>query len=368
MSDNLNIFNTSKTQAEYRQTPLFLGPEPGLFDTVNKQYPEIWALYKEMKALDWDEGEFDYGQCLTEFASVDPDIADMMIETLAYQWEADSVASRAIAPILAPFISSSEAWALYQRISDNEVIHAATYSEIIRLSFKDPATVLERILAVKEATTRMETVNAIFQETYIASHEYALGKREADQDLYNLLYTFIATLFIMERVQFMASFGITFTITGAGMFQPVEMAVKKIAQDELELHVETGRAVLAIEHRTERGQIAREQCKERITQVFHEVVQSEMDNLDFLFRGGRKLLGTNIAKCKEWVLFNAKDPVVTLGLDSHLKFPDANPMKHLESRLNMNKNQSAPQEQDNAAYKVGVVINDDAGKIYPVNF
>lgn len=362
------IFNTKKTAAEYKEgATLLFGSDPGLFDTVNKKFPKIWDLYKEMKSLDWDEGEFDYSQCLIEFKTGD-DAAEMMIETLAYQWEADSVASRCIAPVMAPFVTNSELWAAYQRISDNEVIHAATYSEIIRLSFEDPSEVMDKILAVKHAMTRMETVNKVFAEAFVASHEYALGIRPYSQELYNLVYKFIATVFIMERVQFMASFGITFTITGGGRFQPVEMAVKKIAQDELEVHVELGREVLRIEGQTDRGRIAAEATKGELTRILHEVIQSEFDNLEHIFRDGRKLLGTNIQKCREWVLFNAKDPLVTLGLESDLKFPAENPMRHLESRLNMNKSQSAPQEQDNAAYKVGVVFNDDDGEIFPVDF
>ena len=60
---NENIFNTNKT--DYERTPLFLGQAPGLFDTVNKNYPKIWNLYKLMKSLDWDENEFNYTTCNT---------------------------------------------------------------------------------------------------------------------------------------------------------------------------------------------------------------------------------------------------------------------------------------------------------------
>ncbi len=56
---NSNVFNIDKT--DYQAPALLMGPqEPGLFDTVNKQFPEIWTIYKSQKALDWDENEFDY--------------------------------------------------------------------------------------------------------------------------------------------------------------------------------------------------------------------------------------------------------------------------------------------------------------------
>ena len=38
------IFNIEKT--DYTTPSLFMGEQPGLMDTVNKKYPEIWKLYK----------------------------------------------------------------------------------------------------------------------------------------------------------------------------------------------------------------------------------------------------------------------------------------------------------------------------------
>ena len=145
------VFNISKTLAEYKNTPLFFGAEPGLFDTVNKQYPQIWALYKEMKSLDWDENEFDYSQCNSDFKNCDTSVSEMMIRTLAWQWEADSVASRSIIACFMPFISSSELFAAWCRISDNEVVHSSTYSEIVRMSFDDPTRVLGDVLNIQES-------------------------------------------------------------------------------------------------------------------------------------------------------------------------------------------------------------------------
>ena len=74
---NSNVFNINKT--DYTASSLFLGDKPGLFDTVNKQYPRLWDLYKKMKSLDWDENEFDFTPCLTEFKTCPKSVYDMMI-------------------------------------------------------------------------------------------------------------------------------------------------------------------------------------------------------------------------------------------------------------------------------------------------
>ena len=363
------IFNTEKSLESYKHPSLFLGEDTGLFDTVNKRYPKIWGFYKEMKSLDWSEDEFDYSQCLIDFKTCPKDTADFMIETLAWQWEADTVASRSTIGILAPLVSSSEAWAAYQRISDNEVVHAATYSEIVRMSFDNPDEVIKKILSAKESLTRLESISKVFEDMRIMSLRYALGEIDRnDEALYHQIILMAVATLMLERIQFMASFAITFSICGTGLFQPIGKAIQKIAQDELEVHSEFGKEVIRTEKKTERGARALEILKPKIQALFDEVIESELSWLDHLFSNGRSLIGTNLEICKKWVLFNARDVSQFLGLTSTHKLPKVNPMPYMETWLNMNKTQSAPQEQDQAAYKVGSVFNDDESSNFDVDF
>lgn len=696
-----SMFNASKTQEEYSNTPLFLGAEPGLFDTINKQYPKIWDLYKEMKSLDWDANEFDYSQCNIDFKNSPKDVADIMIRTLAWQWEADSVASRSIVAAFAPFVTNSELWAAWGRISDNECytpdhevltptgwkhiadvtledkvaqwkystsevtfvnpisiikkdysgevvsfsaesgnisqvvtpnhrmpvvypywkgqsqpefklakdvkyhggngfplsgtlhsgrgmtpqerlyvavqadgslcsekytgantgmlhykftfhkkrkiarllelceqagwevreldvkvderhkgtrrtfyvyvpveqfrrdakdfswidfskiskqwaldfideirhwdgtttkigrvryssgnkscidsvvtiahlagyrahitniaertnvlmpngcysdtkaafqvyitprsyipgntvikevkeysgmvyclsvpssffmvrrngvvsvggncVHSTTYSEIVRMSFDNPKEVLGQILSVKESLERLEAVGKIFKELSVKGKQYGLGLIEADQDLYNSIYVAVCTMLILERLQFMASFAITFSIADSGVFQPIGQAVRKICTDELTVHAELDKEIIRIENKTERGVLAKHQTKEQVKKVFLEVIASEIKWSEYLF-DGRQLAGVNSDVLKQWVLFNAKDVARFLDIETELEFPKENPMPWLENWIDINKQQAAPQEQDLAQYKVNNTFNDDQEVNFDVDF
>lgn len=362
------VFNLAKTSEQYREkNPLFFGPAPGLFDTINKPYQKIWSIYKTMKSLDWDESEFDYSICNLEFKTAPKSVSEMMIRTLAWQWEADSVASRAIAPLLAPFITDSSLWAAYQRVSDNEVVHAATYSEIVRMSFDNPEEVLSEVLAVKESLARLDCVKEVLDELQRVSHKYADGQLTAEEAYPTVFKTAVALL-ILERIQFMASFAITFTICSTNLFQPIGKAVQKIAQDELEVHVALDKEVLRIELATDRGQKTYQQLKPFIKKLLDEVVNGELTWTDYLFSEGRELLGANATKVKNWVLFNARDVYEFLDIETDHKFPKTNPMVHLEDWINIGKTQAAPQEQDNNQYKVNVIVRDDEGTKFDVDF
>lgn len=360
------VFNLDKT--DYQTPSLLMGQEPGLFDTVNKHYPAIWKLYKTQKSLDWDENEFDYKSCNTQFKTCSKSVYEMMIKTLAWQWEADSVASRAIAPVLAPFITSSELWAAWQRISDNEVIHAATYSEIVRNSFDDPRVILDEVLRVREAQERLTEVSKAFGDLYIKAHEYALGIAKRDQETYNVLFKGIVALLALERIQFMASFAVTFAICDTGLFQPIGKAVQRIAQDELEVHVALDKEVLKHEFtNTEFGKRALEETRDDVKRLLDQVVQSEFEWIDYLF-SEHELVGLNAEVLKRWTLFCAKDVYRFMGVETDLKFPQSNPLKFMENWLNISKTQPASQEQDHAQYKVGIMRRDDEDAEFDVDF
>src|SRR3954469_9371729 len=101
------IFNAGK--ADYKNTgSIFLGEANGLFDTINKNHPKIWEIYKNLKSLDWDELEFQFKQCNVEFKTRPASIGDRMIKTLGWQWEADTSAANSVISVMAPFLSSSE--------------------------------------------------------------------------------------------------------------------------------------------------------------------------------------------------------------------------------------------------------------------
>lgn len=362
-----DVFNYQKT--DYEKPSLFMGEKQGLFDTINRHYPDIWTIYKTQKSLDWDENEFDYSSCNADFKSCSKSTYDMMIKTLAWQWEADSVASRAIAPVLAPFITATELWAAWQRISDNEVIHAATYSEIVRNSFDDPSSIIDEILRVEEAHARLGRVVKAFQDGYTASHQFALGQLENDQSTYNKVFMMVVALFCMERIQFMASFAVTFAICDTGMFQPIGKSIQKIAQDELEIHAELDRAVLKNELKTTRGKAAFQQCRGDIEELLEEVVDSEITWINYLFSEGRELVGMNADRLTAWTLYCAKDVYRTLNITTDkYDFPGVNPLKYMEKWLNISKTQASPQEQDIAAYKVGVMKRTDEGMIFDADF
>lgn len=364
------IFNTEKS--DYSEPSIILGEQPGILDSIHDHYPDLFEIYKRLRKLDWDEQEFDFSSCMVDFETCDKSTYDMMIKTLAWQWEADSMATRAISSILGPVITDSKVWAAYLRISENEAIHALTYSEIVRNSFKNPNVILDEILAVQEAQGRMYAVANVMDTAYHTSYAYALGQRENDESTYNDMFMFLVALYFLERIQFMASFSITFAICKTGWFQPIGHAVKKIAQDEFEIHAQYGQGVLRALMATPRGRKAYEQCKPKMLELFTEVLTIETEWIEYMFSEGRSLPGVNAKKIVDWTLFNANAARTFLGFkDSELTefadnftaltgdvlvWPTTNPLPYMEEYMDISASQSSPQEEKSKSdYQVNLM-------------
>lgn len=357
------ILNLKKT--DYEKPSLFMGQRLGLVDSLNVHYPQLYKLYKDMKAKDWDELEFKFGSSTlnSEFKTCPKNNYDIMIRTLAWQWEADSVAAKSILAIIAPFATNSELFYGWQRIADSESTHALTYSEIVKNSFDNPDEVLKDILEIKEAFSRLEIVGEIFNNALMTGSKLNLGLVERNQDTYNDIFMFVVALYCLEAIQFMSSFGITFAMGNAQEFIPIAMAVQKIANDEYYVHRPWDRAVLDIELGNEYGLTAFNKNRERILNLINSIVRSEMSWNDYTFSEGREHPGLNKDVLNKGVLFYAKEVYEFFGFTKEeipFELPNKNPLLYMNDWLEIDKMQTSPMEQKSGNYVLGMIAKDSS--------
>lgn len=368
MIDN-SIFNTKKNY-DVTASSLFLGQEPGLLDTINRTHPEIFALYKKMKSLDWDENEFPFDTCIAEFQTCDRNQYDIMIKTLAWQWEADSVAAHSIAPIVAPFVSSSDLWACWLQISTNEVLHAACYSEIVKGSFVDHKETFASVLGEVEAYKRLSHIaSAMFYVKSIAAQLMDKRMSRDDPRARDAIMLFTVAMLLLERVQFMSSFAITFAFAEAGMFLPIGKAVQKICNDEFNVHVLLDKAILKNELNLKLGRESFERIKPQVYKMIEEVGASELNwTRQVLFADGRQLVGCNADMVCDWVQFGLTDVYDTLGLkNDKFKTIRKNPLEYMDDWIDINRNQASPQEEKTGNYLLGGFADTSSNKVYSVD-
>ena len=361
-----NIFNAAKT--DYARPSLFLGEPMGLLDTINVHYPELTELQDRLIEMNWKHNEFPFELCNTQFKTCDRGLYEVMIRTLAWQWEADSIAARTLLPVMAPFISSTELFGLWGEISRNEYLHARTYSHIVKSSFDNPNEVLADILAVRESLDRSVAISKVMQRAYLVSHQLSLGqlKRE-DEEVYDAVFLFVVAVWCLEAIQFMSSFGVTFAVAETGMFVPIGYAVQKICQDESVIHQYAGRKILEIELQTKRGISTYLRLQSQIKDIVDEVVQTELDWNANLLSEGRSLEGYTVDMLNGHTLVQAKPVYEFFGIQTDHVFPEITPLNHLKGWFDINGVKGAPQEIKQGNYLLDGLVRDDQRKVIDVS-
>jgi ribonucleoside-diphosphate reductase beta chain len=347
----------------YEQTTksFFLGERLGLLDTVNRTNENIWYLYELLKSLDWSPRDVSLEATREEFKSAPPEIITLMINNLAWQWEADSVVSSLIS-IIEPYISNTEVKVYFQEVSRNEVLHAITYSEIVRNSFDNPKEVLGKILANKEALTRMQTVNNVFEEAHKVGIDLTLNKvSRNDPYVRDTLMKFLIALFCLERIQFMGSFATTFGIGKQGMFLAPVKLIQKIFIDEYHVHTEGDRLIIKNELSTLEGQ----ESFNRIVDVVKDIITEVTDNeLNWILHNyeDNLLKGITTKDLMEFTYYGVTDVCSTLKISNPYKNVVTNPLPYMDEYVNINMYKRSPQEEDGTNYLTGGFI-DDGGKV-----
>lgn len=361
-----SVFNKDNDAWKTGHYPLFLGQPLGLYDSIHVPYPQLFDLYKLQKSMDWTEDEVNLEQSRLDLLSCSKNNYDIMVKTLSFQWELDSVASRAIAPLFAPFVSNSELWVMLSKQSEVENLHALTYSEIIRQCIADPQEVISQVMENDEVVARSEAVVECFDKLAEYGALYTLGKVDkTSKELRYVVLKGLIALYCLERIQFMCSFACTFALAEQNFFIGIAKLVQKIAQDE-QVHVMMDQAALDILLKEEEWSSLVAENDEDIRNLIQEVVEQEISWNNYLFSEGRAIVGLNEKLLNEYVYWNTQKAYDFLKIDNPNKRIDKDPIPWMENWLDLNRTQNANQEMDNTNYRLNNVTDDIEDEIFDI--
>ena len=349
-------FNAANIGYISNKYPLFLGQSLGVVDTINVKYPELEKLYQDQLAQIWNEFEIDLNQDKIEMKTLPKETMDLMVKTIMWQTVADSVAARSIIETLGQHITNTELSNLATLWSFFEVIHARTYSHIIKQTFQAPNEMLEELYADAAVLQRSDIIIKTFDDmanirnnTNVTTHEIKC----------QILKT-ITALFALEAVAFMSSFAVTFAITETGVFQGIGKLVKLICRDEV-LHTRMNHSILSILQKDPDWEIAFSETSGDIKSILDAVVTQELTWPDYLFSEGRKVVGLNATILKEYSLFMAKPVYDSLNVEFDYTVITENPLPYMDTYIDPTKVQTANMEIQNGSYLVGAIKDDTSG-------
>lgn len=366
------VFNAQNDGYKDQHYPLFLGQRLGLYDSIHVAYPVIDENYKLQRSLRWTEDEVNLEQSRMDLLPAGaggkskPEEIDLMIKNLALLWELDSVASRSIIALFAPFISNSELTANMTEWTAMEVIHALTYSEILRQCVPDPMRPIEEVVKNDEVLGRSKLIINTFDELAEAGAKYNLGMLHDGPELKASIIRGLVALYILERVQFMSSFATIFAIAETNKCIGIAKLVQLICRDEL-AHAKFSSTIIGILRKDPEWEKVYQSTLPQLEAMLDEIMEREFRWNKYLFTEGRKLVGLNELLLNEWVQYCAYELARDLDIPFKYDKITAYPIPWMDNWIDFDKTQNANQEADNTSYRMNSVSNDvDDDEIFDI--
>lgn len=358
------VFNAENTAHKTGDYPLFLGQQMGMYDSINKKYPQLFELYKKQKEQDWAEDEVDLSQSISDFVTCSKSTYDVMVQTLMWQWEADSVAARSIICLFSPFITNSELFTLLMKQSEIEVLHALTYSEIVRQCLPNAREIIEEIQENQDVLSRSGVIVKYMQELEVIGAKYRLDPSSVEEDVVRkCILRALFALLALESIEFIASFACTFAVAEQGIFVQVAQLVQKIMLDEM-LHSKGDFAIIDILLNDPAWEKSFLEIKGELKEILDEVRTKEYGWSDYIFSEGRAIIGLNSPLLKEWVDYNCSPIYDYYDIDKDFVPPTKDPLPFMQVWMKPSLQQTANQEMSNTDYRVNTTVNDAEEEIW----
>jgi ribonucleoside-diphosphate reductase beta chain len=130
--------------------------------------------------------------------------------------------------------------------------------------------------------------------------------------------------------------------------------ISLILQDEI-LHAEwTGWLINQVVKEDERFAKAKEDCEAEVYQMYMDVVREEKEWADYLFKLG-PVIGLNANILKDFVDYTAFTRLKEIGIKYEAEHPRQSPIPWFNKHVNINKKQTALQENESTNYVIGVM-------------
>ncbi|MBT3186370.1 class Ia ribonucleoside-diphosphate reductase subunit beta [Candidatus Thioglobus sp.] len=362
-----SIFN--KTISDTLTQPMFFGDSVNVARFDKQKFEMFEKLTEKQLSFFWRPEEIDVSKDKMDFAKLLPNEKHIFISNLQYQILLDSVQGRSPNIAFLPIVSLPELENWIETWSFSETIHSRSYTHIIRAIVNEPGVVFDDIMKTDKIIQRAESVSKHYDELIKCTQAYLLhgeGKlqidgKNADVDLYCLkrqLYLTVMSVNILEAVRFYVSFACSFAFAERKVMEGNAKIIKMIARDEA-LHLTGTQHMLNLmrdgKDDPDMEKIAKE-CENEVIQMFKEACEQEKDWAEYLFRDG-SMIGLNADILKQYLEYITNVRMNALGLKPIFDEHVTNPLPWINSWLDSDNVQVAPQETEITSYLVSAIDN-----------
>ena len=350
-------YNLSK-QTNYLKRKMFLDPEGPVtvqrFEEV--KYPKIQKFEELARGFFWVPEEISLTKDKIDHKEASDAVKHIFTSNLLRQTALDSIQGRAPSQVFSPVISIPELEALVSNWSFFETnIHSKSYSHIIRNVYGVPKEEFNKIHDTKEIVDMAASVGRYYDALHKLNCQNDLLPMGVPEDEHiKAIWLALHASYALEAFRFMVSFATSLAMVENKIYIGNGNIISLILQDEI-LHADwTAWLINNVIKDDERFVKVAEECKEEVYSMYMEVIKEEKEWADYLFKKG-VVIGLNAAILKDFVDYTAFNRLKDIGIKYLEDHPRSSPIPWFNKHVNINKKQTALQENESTNYVIGVM-------------
>ncbi len=359
---NQNNFDATKE-------PMFFGQSVNVARYDVQKYAIFEQLIEKQLSFFWRPEEVDLANDRSDFAALPEHERHIFLSNLKYQTLLDSVQGRSPNVALLPIVSIPELETWIETWSFSETIHSRSYTHIMRNVVTEPSEVFDDIVSNDAIASRATAITCYYDDLIEGVQLYnSFGEGEhvlngetvtiSRRELKKKLYLTLVSVNVLEAIRFYVSFACSFAFAERATMEGNAKIIKLIARDEA-LHLTGTQHILQLmaagKDDPEMAEIALE-LKDDARQIFLDAAEQEKEWAAYLFRDG-SMIGLNKEILEQYVDYITSQRMQAVGFDSPFESKQ-NPLPWMNSWLNSDHVQVAPQEVEVSSYLVGQVDSD----------
>lgn len=349
-------YNIQK-QTNYLKRKMFLDPEGPVtvqrFEEV--KYPKVQKFEELARGFFWVPEEISLTKDKIDHKEATDAIKHIFTSNLLRQTALDSIQGRAPAQVFGPVISIPELEALVSNWSFFETnIHSKSYSHIIRNVYGVPKEEFNKIHDTSEIVNMAANIGRYYEALHHLNCRKELGENISVFEHKRAIWLALHASYALEALRFMVSFATSLAMVENKIYIGNGNIISLILQDEL-LHTEwTAWLINNVVKDDEDFVKLEEECRKEVYDMYLEVIAEEKAWAEYLFSKG-VVIGLNAQILRDFVDYTAFTRLKDIGIKYMEEHPKTNPIPWFNKHVNINKKQTALQENESTNYVIGVM-------------
>ncbi len=337
---------------------IFFGDYNGFqrYDIYKNQFTK--NIERSMRQAFWTPEEISLIHDKENFETLPEHVQEIIINNLLFQTLMDSTQNRGLDSIMCEIVTSSEWESVFKSQAYFELIHSLSYSHIIREMFSSSATdVFNRIYEIDAIKKRVNSeIDAYDRVKYLLKKDLLTDSEENKKILLSLLIQ----IYFLEGIKFYVSFLVTYIINDSykNIIPGISKIIKLINYDEDKHVAVIGSLLNILKNDKDEGfsnLFSSKWFEEEAIKIVKKVVTEELIWAKYLLDFG-PIHSLTVGIFEEFIQYYANLRLKNIGIDSVYKInKDIEIVKWFEFYKDINKDNTAQQEQTAVSYNIGTM-------------